>query len=77
MKRECTVSRVTGRGRRDTALTDGIPYTDFQLGNLKVKRLLEKHRQIWEDDIKTNLKGTVYESTAVTWLRIGIRSGLL
>ena len=74
MKRECAVSRVKGRGRRGT---DGIRYTDFQLGNLKVKRLLEKHRQIWEDDIKTNLKGTVYECIAVIWRRVGIRSGLL
>jgi len=64
-------------GRRGTALTDGIRYTDFQLGNLKVKRLLDKHRRIWEDDIETNLKGRAYECTAVIWLRIGIRSGLL
>jgi len=64
-------------GRRDTELTDGIRYTNFQLGNLKVKRLLEKHRRIWEDNIETNLKGTVYECTAVIWLRMGIRSGLL
>jgi hypothetical protein len=41
------------------------------------QRLLEKHRQVWEDDIKTNLKGTAYECTAVIGLRIGIRSGLL
>jgi hypothetical protein len=33
--------------------------TNFKLGNMKVKRLFEKHRRIWEDDIKTNLKGTI------------------
>ena len=46
VKKERAVSRVTGRGRRDTALTDGIQYTNFQLGNVKVKRLLEIHRRI-------------------------------
>jgi hypothetical protein len=32
---------------------------------------------MWEDDIETNLKGTVYECAADIRLRIGITSGLL